>query len=114
MKAGKMLCVGSLYMSRVVPKWCLRWTSELDCFSKNLRSNWTKSCKQSLWDCVDIGDEECVVPLDLFLLVGNHTYKRPFTSTSSVLVELVEAHIERTACAVGVGKRQQKRCFRGR
>lgn len=43
---------------------------------------------------IDIGDGECVVSMDSFLLVGIGSYKRSFTSESKVLVALVGSHAE--------------------
>lgn len=47
----------------------LRELSELYCFSTLLRLNRTAPFEQSCTSLIDIGDGECVIPPDLFLLV---------------------------------------------
>lgn len=68
--------------------------SELDYFSKDLQWNWARRSERISERIIDIGDRESVDRLKLFSLVGVESYRRPFTSHSTVQLKLSEAHFE--------------------
>lgn len=100
---GMAMCI-----SRAIPKWCAREICELDYFSAYLRRNWTGRSERSSEGGIDNGEGELVVPLDPFGLVGVGIFKRSFSSESTVLIALAEAHFESAEWAASFEKEATK------
>lgn len=80
-KSRAMRFVGmAMGFGRAVRKWYLKHISELGYFSEHLRWNWIGRSDKSFRSAIYIGDEERVVSLHRFSMVGVGSYKRSPTS----------------------------------
>lgn len=77
------------------PQWWFRQISKQDYLSEELGRTRTGRSEQGFESVVDMGDRERVASLDPFSLVAVGIFKRPFTTQTTVIVELEEALFER-------------------
>lgn len=77
---GVVMCI-----SKATPGWCVWEISLRKPFSLYLCRNREGHSKRSLTDGIEEDGGQCVVSLDLFLVVGVEVYKRSFTSKIDII-----------------------------